>query len=248
MSLRSAILTHAVPILGRTSFTRAALTGALASLPPTHPDYKGPAPLDESVVDTLFGAGPTAGPRALVDAFAQAGLDTMNKGPTTLQEVLSRRLEHSAALGEHIVEAYALMATPSSPSLPLPPLVLELLRARLPSVPIYAPGPGPVTAAAWRAGSSAASSVLERTGGRLPLPTLDAAASLRYAWDIADAAVYAARPNKGVGVMREPRGAGVEWYTTRVGLTIAYLQAGESRHGPPAGGVVADCGVCLVHY
>lgn len=221
MSLKTAILKHAIPNLGRTSFTRAALTTSLASLPPSHPDYK--PQLEESVIDTLFGPG-TAGPRELVNAFAEAGLEDMKKG-SGVQGVLARRLEHSAATGEHLVEAYALMSTPSTPSMPLPPLVLQALRARLPSVPLY--GPGPISKAVWRSGSGAASSLLERTGGRLPIPTLDAAAPLKYAWDIADAAVYDAHLNKGTGVMREPRGAGVEWYTTRVGLAVAYLSAGE---------------------
>ncbi len=69
---------------------------------------------------------------------------------------------------------------------------------------------------------------LGATGGRLPLPGLHAAAPLAYAWRVADEAVYAAQPDKGrQGVMREPAGAGVEWYSQRAGLALAYLEAGE---------------------
>ncbi|MDN9015580.1 hypothetical protein Q0P45_13915, partial [Staphylococcus aureus] len=71
MSLRSAVLAAALPNLARTSFTRSALSSALASLPPSTPEHRA-APLSDDVVDTLFGPG-SSGPRALVRAWEDAG-------------------------------------------------------------------------------------------------------------------------------------------------------------------------------
>jgi hypothetical protein len=193
------------------------------------------------VIDTVFGPG-IEGPVALVSAWEEEGArvasaatststSTTTSSPSSptdrLTRVLSARLAHSAALGAHLTEAHALLVSSTAASVPLPAAVLAALRARLPSVPLYKPLPAAVASKAWEHGSAAATSLLDRTGGRLPLPPANPAAPLAYAWRIADEAVYAARPHAGTGVMREPRGAGVEWYTSRVAVAAAYLSAGE---------------------
>jgi hypothetical protein len=236
MSLRAAILSAALPTLPRTSFTRAALSSALASLP-AHSELDSAA--RDGVLDTVFGPGGVEGPRALVSAWEEQGEAAMRTAssasaggatPTDrVTRVLSARLAHAAALGPHLTEAHALLAAGTPSSLPVPEPVLAALRTRLPSVPLYAPAGA--AAKAWEHGAPAAADLLDRTGGRLPLPTGSPAAPLAYAWRVADAAVYAARPHTGTGVMREPRGAGVEWYTSRVGLALAYLAAGECSRG-----------------
>jgi hypothetical protein len=101
MSLRSTILTHSLPLLPTYSFTRQTLTHALSSLPPDHASYR-PEPLSDSVVDTLFGPGPSAG-KALVEAWEDEGLSRMDKGKG-VGDMLERRLSYSAEVGEHLVE------------------------------------------------------------------------------------------------------------------------------------------------
>jgi hypothetical protein len=70
-------------------------------LPSDHSSYR-PEPLSESVVDTLFGPGPSAG-KALVEAWEHEGLSRMDKGKG-VQDMLERRLSYSAEVGEHLVE------------------------------------------------------------------------------------------------------------------------------------------------
>ncbi|KAL1412070.1 hypothetical protein Q8F55_003067 [Vanrija albida] len=222
MSLRSAVLAHALPHLPRTSFTRAALSTALASLPPSDAQHR--PPLSHDVVDTLFGPG-AAGPRALVRAWEDAGLEGMRGAKGSVKDVLGARLAYSASVGEHLVEAHALLATPTTtPSIPVPTDVLARLRplARFSTPPLYRP----FAAGAARAAEGPVSRVLEATGGRLPLVAVDPLAPLAYAWRVADAAVRAANPHAGAkGPVGEPAGAGVEWYTSRAALALAYLTA-----------------------
>ena len=114
MALRSKILHHALPLIPAHSFTRPCLTYALSSLPTDHPDHR--PPLEDSVVDTIFGPGSTAS-RGLVDAWEEAGLHHMVDGGTApasvvskkgkekaLEGLLERQLKYSSNVGEHIVE------------------------------------------------------------------------------------------------------------------------------------------------
>lgn len=244
MALRAAILSAAIKEIPSLSFTRAALSAGFSSIPPTVVSSLSPSTLDptarDAVIDTLFGSDSSAS-RALVEAWEAYGANEMSGVGTgspkdRVRSALSKRLEWSAGVGEHLVEvssncpliqAYALLSTASAPSVPVPPAVLKTLEAlRALRVPKYTP-PALVARAAGTVASRHAESVLEETGDRLPLPTINPLAPLAYGWRIADTAVYAASPDKGrVGVMREPLGAGVEWYTGRVGLAAAYLSAG----------------------
>lgn len=103
MSLRSTILHHALPLLPTHSFARQTLLTALSSTRNAPPSPHS----QENVIDTLFG-GTVAPARALVDAWAEEGLKVMKPsdgaGPSSLREVLGRRLEYSAGVGEHLVE------------------------------------------------------------------------------------------------------------------------------------------------
>ncbi|BEI83733.1 hypothetical protein CcaverHIS002_0403370 [Cutaneotrichosporon cavernicola] len=220
MSLRSAILKATIPLIPEAGFSRAALSAGLASLPASSSKVQDDAGR-EAVIDTLFsGNAASDAPRALVQAWEDEGRAIMHNGVKgdaleRLVTVLGRRLEWSASVGEHLLDAHALLVAPTS-STPLPAPLLALLdRVPCPPFPISRvvdPLPHSPT--------------LGSTGGRLPLPGLHAAAPLMYAWRVADEAVYAAQPDKGrQGVMREPAGAGVEWYSHRAGLALAYLQA-----------------------
>ncbi|GFZ50649.1 hypothetical protein JCM24511_08407, partial [Saitozyma sp. JCM 24511] len=229
MSLRSTILTHSLPLLPTYSFTRQTLTHALSSLPSDHPSYR-PEPLSESVVDTLFGPGPSAG-KALVEAWEHEGLSRMDKGKG-VQDMLERRLSYSAEVGEHLVEAYALLSSPeSTASIPLPTIpvpIKQLLNFRLP--PLYTP-PGTVSSSSSSAPRHSTSEVMaslsDATGGRLPFLRFSPLGPLSYAWRIADEAMALQDKSKPLkkGVMDEPVGAGPEWYASRIGLSLAYLAA-----------------------
>ena len=117
MALRSSILTHALPHLPITSFTRQALLTSLSRLPTDHPDYRAEG-ISDSVLDTLFGDGRGA-EGALVGAWADEGVreirgDLKGEGEAgtsswkgtraRIGERLGRRLEYSARVGEHLVE------------------------------------------------------------------------------------------------------------------------------------------------
>lgn len=72
MSLRSTILTHALPHIPSTSFTRQALTASLSRLPSTHPDHR-PGDISDTVLDTLYGSERGA-EKALVRRWAEEGV------------------------------------------------------------------------------------------------------------------------------------------------------------------------------
>lgn len=102
MSLRTQILHGAIPHLPTHSFTRPALVLALAQLRPEVSDPEG-------VIDTLFGPGGVTPVRALVESWEEEGKAIMKgegegKGKKGLERVLSRRLQWSAGVGEHLVE------------------------------------------------------------------------------------------------------------------------------------------------
>lgn len=79
MSLRNAILTHALPHIPTTSFTRSALTSSLAQLPKEHPDHRAEA-ISDQLLDTLY--GPDRGPeKELVRRWADEGVITAIRGP-----------------------------------------------------------------------------------------------------------------------------------------------------------------------
>lgn len=121
MSLRTKLLTHALPLIPTHSFTPLALTHALSALPTSHPDHQAES-LSDTVLDTLFGSD-VAAKKALVGAWEEEGLREMRSfeidgapggaGPSTtqrgggqvmLREMMGRRLEYSARVGEHLVE------------------------------------------------------------------------------------------------------------------------------------------------
>ncbi|ORY31922.1 hypothetical protein BCR39DRAFT_479444 [Naematelia encephala] len=103
MSLRATILSHSLPHLPTHSFTRSTLVHALTALPPSHPDYREPQVV-ENAIDTIFGPGNVGAAKALVEAWEDAGRDDMTGKQGGLKEILQRRLEWSAAVGEHLVE------------------------------------------------------------------------------------------------------------------------------------------------
>ncbi|WVQ80444.1 hypothetical protein IAT38_002549 [Cryptococcus sp. DSM 104549] len=249
MALRSQILTSALPLLPIHSFTRPALLSSLRSLKPEVSD-------PDAVLDTIFGAGQVGCGRALVERWEEVGREEMagegagvvGKGVKGLEEVLSRRLEYSAVVGEHLVEAYANLTTPrSSPSMPLPSLptlkrILSSLQATVP--PAYHPPSSPyssVTPSTSPSPSFPTHSDDRSVSTRLPLLTANPLGPLAYAWRIADEALYlvqqAERPSgsapgasSGVGQVKrgywnEPVGPGPEWYGKRVGLMAVYLSA-----------------------
>ena len=100
-SLRSIILHHSLPLLPSRSFTRQTLAIALSCLPPSHPDHRS-TPLSDSIIDTIFGNGPTAPGHALVDAWQEVGVGGMEGA--SVRERLKSRLGYSAGVGEHLVE------------------------------------------------------------------------------------------------------------------------------------------------
>lgn len=123
MSLRTSILTHALPLISTHSFTRAALSASLTRLPSDHPDARS-TPVNEAALDTLYGEGNGAA-LALVQRWAEEGSKTMmspsdgsslaegsasassakGKGrEQRLGDMLARRIDYSAEVGEHLVE------------------------------------------------------------------------------------------------------------------------------------------------
>ena len=224
-TLRTTILRHALPLVPTHSFTRQALVNALPSLPPSHPDHRDALP--ESVIDTLFDAGSSAPAQALVSAWEEEGLTSLQG--QHVRDRLRHRLSYSSQVGEHLVEvrdtrsgrslcsyqAYALLSAPgSSTSLPIPQLpapLLPLLRQiRLP--PLYAPpgSPSPSSRPSTDAATEL-SSALQATSRRLPLIGFNPAGPLSYAWRIADGALRVDDKARGVqkGLMDEPTGSGV---------------------------------------
>ncbi|KAK4683651.1 hypothetical protein P7C73_g6584, partial [Tremellales sp. Uapishka_1] len=156
MSLRSAILSSAIPLLPNHSFTRQTLVDSLASLPASSSSSSFSSSSSsssstanpESIVDVLFGTGNSSPSKALFEAWAEAGRkDMTNVVEQGVGGMLERRLEWSSRVGEHLVEAYALSSAPStSHAIPLPaldkiPLLSNLLNIKLP--PLYTPPSSP---------------------------------------------------------------------------------------------------------
>ncbi|KAK1926254.1 hypothetical protein DB88DRAFT_544500 [Papiliotrema laurentii] len=236
MALRTSILKHALPLVPQHSFTRHTLLLALPSLDPAHPDYQ--PDVSESVIDTLFGNGNTAPARALVDAWVGEGLHAVQGANT--RERLKNRLRYSSLVGEHLVEAYAVLASPgSTPSLPIPRIPLSILQSlNLPR--LYSPPPSsplsPLSSSSNSPASSPSStaetlhSLLDATSNRIPFVGVNPAGPLAYAWRIADRALKADEQTQQIqnGLMGEPAGSGPEWYTARISLMGAYLAA-EAR-------------------
>ncbi|KAK8845378.1 hypothetical protein IAR55_006091 [Kwoniella newhampshirensis] len=269
MSLRPQLLTSALTHIATHSFTRPALLHALRSLRPEVSDA-------DSVLDTIFGAGSVGAGKALVERWEEEGRKVMLKqeasdsrakdgnvgvgvgvgaGVEGLEEVLRRRLNYSSLVGEHLVEAYANLTSPSSSlSIPLPlnillfpslPILQTLLSIKTP--PLYTP-PSPSSSGSSSSGPSpnSASSAINastllhflddkiRNTSRLPLPVTNPLGPLGYAWRIADHALWVTDGSRRVpgevkkGYWNEPIGAGPEWYGQRLGLALAYLSA-ESR-------------------
>ncbi|WVQ93999.1 hypothetical protein IAU59_001077 [Kwoniella sp. CBS 9459] len=245
MALRSQILSHTLPLLPTHSFTRSALVTSLRSLKPEINNA-------DAVIDTVFGSGSVGPVKSLVEFWEEQGRSEMEmesslgEGNVELEDVLARRLEWSAAVGEHLVEAYANLLTPSStPSIPLPslPILRQLLSSfKLP--PAYSPpqlgssSPSSSSSTGASTSSRPITSILDQlstmTGHRIPLLSTNPIGPLAYAWKVADQALYVVeQKSKPVGQVKrgywnEPVGPGPEWYTKRIGLAAAYLSA-ESR-------------------
>ncbi|KIR30022.1 hypothetical protein I309_00889 [Cryptococcus deuterogattii LA55] len=229
MSLRTQILHGAIPHLPTHSFTRPALVLALAQLRPEVSDPEG-------VIDTLFGPGSVTPVRALVESWEEEGKAIMKgegegKGKKGLERVLSRRLQWSAGVGEHLVEAYANLATPQTThSIPLPLTALQTLLSSLPSLPPayappHAPQRPPISKPLFPQFSTSS----------LPIIRANPFGPLAYAWRIADEALYltedqlattkAKQSDVKRGYWDEPVGPGPEWYGHRLGLGLVYLAA-----------------------
>ncbi|KAL7418923.1 [4Fe-4S] proteins maturation [Cryptotrichosporon argae] len=216
MSLRSSILTHALPLVRTQSFTRQSLVSAYLGLRDdgTAPSSVAAGPSSsagttgqtqaEGVIDELFGPGRSA-VLELVRAWERAGAEQMRAGGDRPEGSLSHRLGYSAAAGPSLLEAYALLASPAhTPSIPIPRTVLALLPALARNLSLSFPA--------------------LTTLNRLPLLSVHPLGPISYAWRIADEAVLLSKPGeKEKGVHGEGLGAGPEWYASRLGLALVYL-------------------------
>ncbi|OXH23403.1 hypothetical protein J008_06077 [Cryptococcus neoformans] len=228
MSLRTQILHGAIPHLPTHSFTRPALILALSQLRPAVSD-------PEAVIDTIFGPGGITPVRALVESWEEEGKVVMKgegegKGKKGLERVLGRRLQWSAGVGEHLVEAYANLTTPQTThSIPLPLTALQTILSSLPSLPpAYAPPHSPQRPISRPLFPQFPTS-------SLPIIRANPIGPLAYAWRIADEALYltedqlattkAKQSDVKRGYWNEPIGPGPEWYGHRVGLGLVYLAA-----------------------
>ncbi|CAD6584761.1 MAG: hypothetical protein TREMPRED_003953 [Tremellales sp. Tagirdzhanova-0007] len=243
MSLRTKILHHSLHLLPTHSFTRQTLSLALSALPSSHPDHRAD-PTTDAIIDTLFGAGVSAPGKALVEAWENEGIERMvvDEGPRGLGAILGDRLSWSADVGDHLVEAYALLASPATTSsIPFPSLPTSILNF-LPNLntPLYTP-PSTIPPAPLSpiddAPTSSSRSVPPQLNQRLPLLSLNPLGPLTYAWRIADAALSLTEKHRGLrkGVMNEPIGSGPEWYTSRLGVSLVYLAAEASLLHPHHG-------------
>ncbi|ORX33559.1 hypothetical protein BD324DRAFT_639285 [Kockovaella imperatae] len=272
MSLKTTILQYALPLLPKYSFTRDTLSLALQQIrsveQPLAPsravsrDFAHTSQLDsigrENIIDTLFGTGTTSPAKALVESWQVEGLKSVDSGHdrASLTERLERRLEYSSGVGEHLVEAYALLSAPgSTPSVPVPRSVLDHL-PRFDFPPLYQP-PGtastssharldpPATSRVGAASEWDSITLLDKleslTGGRIPFLRFNPLGPLGYAWDIADHALRIDETRSGQtrGMMNEPTGAGPEWYTSRMSIALAYLAAESQLLQPQASHPVA---------
>nr|KIR47741.1 hypothetical protein I312_02888 [Cryptococcus bacillisporus CA1280] len=229
MSLRTQILHGAIHHLPTHSFTRPALVLALSQLRPEVSDPEG-------VIDTLFGPGGVAPVRALVESWEEEGKAVMKgegegMGKKGLERVLGRRLQWSAGVGEHLVEAYANLATPQTThSIPLPLTALQTILSSLPSLPpAYAPPHAPQRPLISKP------LFPQFSTSSLPIIRANPFGPLAYSWRIADEALYltedqlattnAKQSDVKRGYWDEPVGSGPEWYGHRLGLGLVYLAA-----------------------
>jgi ubiquinone biosynthesis protein COQ9 len=108
-TFRTQILRNALPLIPTKSFTRQTLLTSLSSLPPssstapssTHTDH-------DAILDTIFGAGPSAPAKALLEAWEQEGATQMQK-LGEIEERLEERLAYSAEVGEHLGEVSSIL-------------------------------------------------------------------------------------------------------------------------------------------
>ncbi|WWD22323.1 hypothetical protein CI109_106814 [Kwoniella shandongensis] len=213
MSLRPQLLSSALTHLPVHSFTRPSLVRALRDV---KPDISDP----EAVIDTLFGPGSVGPTKALVERWEEEGRGVMQSGEGRegdgLEVVLRKRLEYSSQVGEHLVEAYANLATPStSHSIPLPlnvllfpslPILRALLNTGIKTPPLYSPpstlegtpSPSQSSSTSSQNPKVDASSILSylnekvqsTDSTRLPLPLINPLGPFAYAWRIADHALF----------------------------------------------------------
>ncbi|KAK0193984.1 hypothetical protein F5146DRAFT_413443 [Armillaria mellea] len=108
---RTQLLQLATSLVKTHGFTRAALAESVLILPP---EQAHPEPLSDTAVSSLFGNGDDAR-RTLIHAWLDQGIRQMGTVPSpTLKSVLHARLQYNEPVLQHLPEAFALLASPSS--------------------------------------------------------------------------------------------------------------------------------------
>ncbi|KAI0255026.1 hypothetical protein BJV78DRAFT_1180641 [Lactifluus subvellereus] len=118
--LRAQLLKLAVPLVQQHGFTRTALAHSVLALPEPRSE-----PLSDTAVTTLFGEGDTAR-RTLIRAWLDEGRAHMRSVPVDgVKGALLVRLEYNLPVLDHLMEAFALVASPRHyiPPLDLRPAV-----------------------------------------------------------------------------------------------------------------------------
>lgn len=169
------------------------------------------------VHDHSSGSGTRAGTNAVASSSTNPGPPTGGITETErlrLREMLFSRLEYSSRVGEHLVEAYASLTSPSStPSIPLPSKTISYLSSLAPSIPpLYSPPGGRAPLSDFERESASPPS-LPAFLDRLPFLRVRPLGPLAYAWSIADEALYTLEKDRAgsKGLMNEPVGAGVSF-------------------------------------
>ncbi|GHJ85898.1 hypothetical protein NliqN6_2300 [Naganishia liquefaciens] len=212
MRQRQTILAHALAHIPRQSFTQRALVSAGAQ---------------PECLEAVLGANPE---RQLVREWEKQGLRAMGGGEARkmggkaqrevdlgrVRGALAKRLEWSGKVGEHLVQAYALLATPEKElSAPLPKPLTTLIaslgsKLRL-DAPYVPPQETPMTITPQLPSSPPPAT--------LTLPLLNPLPLISYALTIADEALYVS------GAEPETKSGELDWYTRRLGLALIYLHA-----------------------
>ncbi|KAK0500259.1 hypothetical protein EDD18DRAFT_821102 [Armillaria luteobubalina] len=108
---RIQLLQLATSLVKTHGFTRAALAESVRILPPGQAH---PVPLSDTAVSSLFGNGDDAR-RTLIHAWLDQGIRHMETvSSPTLKSVLHARLQYNEPVLQHLPEAFALLASPSS--------------------------------------------------------------------------------------------------------------------------------------
>ncbi|KAI0368017.1 hypothetical protein BV20DRAFT_948995, partial [Pilatotrama ljubarskyi] len=118
---RNQLLQLAVPLVKTYGFSREALARSVLSLPTPHDQ-----PLSDAAVSSLFGPGDEAR-RTLINGWLDYAREQMRESvgtatPPSVREVLATRLRANEPILQHLPEAFALLASPSSGLPPLDPV------------------------------------------------------------------------------------------------------------------------------